>query len=36
MVARDSQYVVIAPTDHCKFELAGWRTVIGEREFENA
>lgn len=34
--ARRNQFVVISPSDHCKFELLGWRAVIGEREFENA
>ncbi len=35
-LARDNQYLVIAPTDHCKHELACKCTVIGERPMGDA
>ncbi|WP_299329531.1 CocE/NonD family hydrolase [Parasphingopyxis sp.] len=34
--ARDNQFVVISPSDHCKFEMIGKQAVIGERAFDNA
>jgi len=35
-LARDNQFVVIAPTKHCAFDSATERTVVGKRELGDA
>jgi len=35
-LARDNQFVVIAPTTHCAFDSATERTVVGKRELGDA
>ena len=35
-LARDNQYVVIAPTQHCGYEAASEHTVVGDRDFGDA
>ena len=34
--ARDNQYAIISPTDHCTSEIATSRTVVGERDLGDA
>jgi putative CocE/NonD family hydrolase len=34
--ARDNQYIIISPTTHCRSELSGEHTLVGERDLGNA